>query len=72
MRLAMTLKDSAFAEEREWRLISTPKMVKELDFRPGESMLVPFFRFALNEQKDAYLESVRVGPTPHPNWLSRQ
>jgi hypothetical protein len=28
-------------------------------------MLVPFFKFALEEHKNAYLDSVRVGPTPH-------
>jgi hypothetical protein len=65
MRLAMMLKDSSFAEEREWRLISIPKDVKELEFRQGTSMLVPFFRFALDKRRDAYLDSVRVGPTPH-------
>ena len=71
MRLAMTLKDSSFAEEREWRLISRPKMVKDLEFRPGTSMLVPFFRFTLNEKREAYLESVRVGPTPHRELAAR-
>jgi hypothetical protein len=65
MRLAMMLKDSSFEEEREWRLISMPKMVKELEFRQGTSMLVPFFKFALDKRRDAYLDSVRVGPTPH-------
>lgn len=65
MRLAMMLKDRSFAEEREWRLISRPKMIKELDFRQGTSTLVPFFKFALDKRRDAYLHSVRVGPTPH-------
>ena len=65
MRLAMMLKDSSFAEEREWRLISMPKMVTALEFRQGTSMLVPFFKFALDTRRDAYLDSVRVGPTPH-------
>ena len=65
MRLAVMLKDRSFAEEREWRLISMPKMISELDFRQGTSMLVPFFKFALEDDTDAYLDSVRVGPTPH-------
>ena len=63
-RLAMMLKDNSFAEEREWRLISKPKMIKELEFRQGTSMLLPFFKFALDTPY-AYLDSVRVGPTPH-------
>jgi Protein of unknown function (DUF2971) len=65
MRLAVMLKDESFAEEREWRLISIPKMISELDFRQGTSMLVPFFKFSLEAHKNAYLDSVRVGPTPH-------
>jgi hypothetical protein len=64
-RLAMLLKSDSFEEEREWRLISRPKKIKELEFRPGASMLVPFFRFALDERRDTYLDSVKVGPTPH-------
>lgn len=65
MRLAIMLKDRSFAKEREWRLISMPKIISELHFRQGTSMLVPFFKFALEEHKNAYLDSVRVGPTPH-------
>jgi hypothetical protein len=65
MRLAVMLKDRSFAEEREWRLISMPKMISKLDFRQGTSMLVPFFKFTLEEDRNAYLHSVRVGPTPH-------
>lgn len=63
-RLAMMLKDGSFAEEHEWRLISQPKMIKELEFREGKSTLIPFFKFALGN-RNAYLDSVRVGPTPH-------
>ncbi len=69
-RLAMMFKDSSFDEEREWRLISIPKMVKELDFRQGTSMLIPFSRFALDKRRDAYLDSVTVGPTPHRELAS--
>jgi len=65
MRLAVMLKDGSFAEEREWRLISIPMMIHHLDFRQGTSMLIPFYKFALEENRNAYLDSVTVGPTPH-------
>ena len=65
-RLAMMLKDESFAEEREWRLISRPKMIREMDFRRGTSTLVPFFKLPLGPDRNAYLDSVRTGPTPHP------
>ena len=64
-RIAMLLKSNTFEEEHEWRLISVPKTIKEIEFRQGASMLLPFFRFILDIQPDAYLDSVRVGSTPH-------
>jgi hypothetical protein len=64
-RLAGTLKDDSFAEESEWRLISKPKMASEIDFRQGRSILVPYFKFPLGSDRNAYLDSIRIGPTPH-------
>jgi hypothetical protein len=66
MRVAVTIKNESFREEGEWRLISRPRMIKHLDFRPGVSMLIPYVRFALGEDRTAYLDAVRIGPTPHP------
>jgi hypothetical protein len=64
-RLAPTLKNHAFHEEDEWRLISARGINSDrLSFRPGHSMLIPYASFALGEKK-SYLESVTVGPTPH-------
>lgn len=71
MRVAVTLKTESFKEEREWRLISRPLMIKQLDFRPGVSMLVPFFKFSLEAEPTDHLESVRVGPTPHSDLAVR-
>lgn len=59
------LKHQSFKEEREWRLISIPKMVSELCFRKGKSMIIPFFNLALGPDRNTYLDSVIVGPTPH-------
>jgi hypothetical protein len=63
-RLALMLKHESFKEEREWRLISMPKMVSELCFRQGKSMIIPFFNLALGPDRNSYLDSVIVGPTP--------
>jgi hypothetical protein len=71
MRLAVMLKDNSFAEECEWRLISIPKMISELEFREGTSTLVPFFKFTLGVDKNVYLDSIRVGPTPHREQAAR-
>ena len=65
-RLAVLLKHESFQEEQEWRLISTPRSVVELDFRPGVSTLVPYSKFDLGKNRNAYVHSVTIGPTPHP------
>jgi len=43
------MKDSHFAEEDEWRLISRPlaSVNEQFAYRPGKSMLVPYFRLKL-------------------------
>src|ERR1035441_9693602 len=52
-RYAPILKDKAFSEEREWRIISRPLMCtgERFDFREGSSMLVPFYRFPLDRDQ---------------------
>lgn len=64
-RLAPVLKNSTFAEEREWRLVSRPRAVTEMCFREGRSMVVPYVRFELREPADSYLKAVTVGPCPN-------
>lgn len=70
-RIAPALKDGAFKSEREWRLISSPLMNTNphFDFRPGKSMVTPFFRFQLGVDADEVGEPrfrrVVVGPTPN-------
>jgi hypothetical protein len=71
MRVAVTLKNESFKEEREWRLISMPQMIDSLDFRQGTSTLIPFFKFALNEDRNIYLDSVLVGPSPNSELALR-
>jgi hypothetical protein len=67
-RYAPILKDPSFSEEREWRIITRP-MDCHLDryaFRPGRSMLLPYFRIPLEgDGRPLEVESVIVGPTPH-------
>lgn len=67
-RLAPMLKNETFREEREWRLLS-PKGVdfRQMSFRSGGSIIVPYYEFDLGENKDEYLAEVVVGPTPHPS-----
>jgi hypothetical protein len=64
-RLTPVLKDSSFAGEQEWRLISQPKMFSEMCFREGKSMLVPYAKFELTGDINTYIASVTVGPTPN-------
>jgi hypothetical protein len=64
---APILKDPSFAEEREWRIISRPQKCtgSRFDFREGNSMLIPFYRFPLDgETGPIPIEEIMVGPTP--------
>lgn len=66
-RYAPILKDRAFAEEREWRIISRPLSCKlePFGFREGGSLLIPYYKFPLAGKDLAFrLQEVVVGPTP--------
>jgi hypothetical protein len=71
------IKNPAFKEEQEWRLISGyfPKYtVQEIKYREGASMLVPYIELKLERWHDlpqhshpVFFESVCLGPSPHSN-----
>ena len=48
-RYAPILKHETFSEEREWRIVTRPIMCrnKQFDYRPGRSMLIPYYRIPL-------------------------
>jgi hypothetical protein len=64
-RYAPILKDRAFAEEREWRIISNPVFAQHLEYRGGRSLIIPYYPLPLWEdgQKTEIYEII-VGPTP--------
>jgi hypothetical protein len=65
-RYAPILKDRAFREEKEWRIISRPLhcTTKGFDYREGRSALVPYFRFPVCKAGESFpLREVVVGPT---------
>jgi hypothetical protein len=68
-RLAAITKDKAFREEAEWRLafhLNRNDTHSDLEFRPGRSMLTPYFRVLLEwEGQPINLREIIVGPCPH-------
>lgn len=67
---ASFLKDKAFREEKEWRLVSRAIPFKDPRFcyRGGKSHLLPYFRLSIRDAPGSIpLRSITVGPTPHPN-----
>jgi hypothetical protein len=73
--LAPTLKDAAFQEEREWRLVT--RLIKGDDaitrYRAGRSLLTPYVEIPLaDEGQRLPIKVVRLGPTPHADlaWLA--
>lgn len=68
LRFAPLFKHRSFAGEREWRIITSPKMCTgaQFDFRAGVSMLIPYYRFPLADEGIPFCVSqIIVGPTPH-------
>jgi hypothetical protein len=70
MHLAPTLKHPSFYEEREKRLIAIaePLWQREVKFREGKSMIVPYIKFKLINKKNGEslpIKEIMVGPTPH-------
>lgn len=85
LRIAVALKSAGFAEEEEWRAVS--KIVKNyvaapIEYREGESTLLPYIRFGLPTSLERLvdMERIYVGPTPRSensiqsvsNFLSRE
>ena len=60
LQIAALIKHPGFREEREWRLVSGKIQMRELRFRAGPSMVIPFEPLDL-----VGLERVRVGPHRH-------
>ncbi len=67
-RSAIT-KDEAFREEAEWRLafhLNRSDAHSGLEFRPGRSMLTPYFSVPLEWQDQPIeIKEIIVGPCPH-------
>ncbi len=64
-RYAPMLKDRAFAEEREWRIISNPVFAQHLDYREGRSLIIPYYPLPLWEEgQKTEIYEIIVGPTP--------
>ena len=67
-RYAPILKHKTFSEEREWRIVTRPIMCmnKQFDYRPGRSMLTPYYRIPLAGLDVEFgVKRIVVGPVPH-------
>ena len=67
-RYAPILKHDSFSEEREWRIVTRPLTccLERFDYRPGRSMLIPYYRIPLaGEEVELAIERIVVGPSPH-------
>jgi hypothetical protein len=66
LQIACRLKDPAFREEQEWRLISPLVSAEEIHYRVQGPMLIPFARFDLGDiHKNGVIREIIVGPTAH-------
>jgi hypothetical protein len=62
-------KDPSFSQEDEWRLVSQPLADRELHFRKGKSMIIPYCKKMelRGSSADTLIDDVVVGPCPHMN-----
>ena len=71
MRVASRLKNASFAEEREFRVVSTPEherryKAEERFFRAKGAMIVPYTKIELPKTTEFWSRvHIIVGPTPH-------
>jgi len=73
-RYAPILKHKSFEEEQEWRIISRPLPCSRdgFTFRPGTSMLIPFFKIPLFTETERFqIKEVIVGPPPNSRQSRR-
>jgi hypothetical protein len=66
LRLAPPMKDAAFQEEAEWRLVSTRTTdASSLRFRPARLALTPYHEFSLCENgQRLQVRAIVAGPSP--------
>jgi hypothetical protein len=62
LKLASIYKHHSFIDEGEWRIIQNPEKKKEILFRPGKSMIIPYTEVEIPIK---YLSTVFIGPCPH-------
>jgi len=74
LELAPSLKHPTFAEEREWRLVSSSISLDDsrVQTRAGRSMLVPYVTVSIESDTKLTIDHLKMGPTPNPDvsWLS--
>jgi hypothetical protein len=60
-------KDYGFHEEDEWRLVSRAVDIRDeqVAFRPGKSMLTPYFKIPIGTDLRSVIHGILVGPCPH-------
>lgn len=64
------IKDIGFKEESEWRLITISDF-ESIEFRPGQSTLIPYRRIKLNDLILTSVAEIIIGHTPNPD-LAKQ
>lgn len=71
--ISPVIKSKEFSEEKEWRVMPDGWGVNfnDLDFRPGISMLIPYFNIKLGRAIESTIKEIIVGHTPHVELAKR-
>jgi hypothetical protein len=60
-------KDRAFADEKEWRIVSPTVWYDNarINFKLGGSTLVPYYQLSIKHEDGLPVRQIVVGPCPH-------
>jgi hypothetical protein len=64
LQAAVLIKHKGFREEQEWRLVSVKIGMRDMRYRVGQSMLIPYETMDFDKE---LLSVLRVGPQRHQN-----
>lgn len=63
--LSPTLKDESFSKEKEYRIVYQCHSEKNIKYREGKSMIIPYIEFHLDDDNKLPISKIWIGPTPH-------
>lgn len=69
-QIATILKHPSFGEECEWRIISNIIPDKNMLFRAGKTMMIPYFSISFKDFEPFLIDEIIIGPAPEQRLVA--